>query len=471
MSVSSAAQRVESGLNGCTTLRVLPSVLRTHADARVEGPNILCANYVLVQILPNLVRPLIFSHPLFFFPSFLFLAPISSSRRPSSACEIPPSSFCPSVPIIICKRVDHQDAGPQKKKWMSRGEIERLKTEAKAEAKEEEGKGVAASSSDSKGSAASASADAAAASKKKVKREKGKTKAGKAAAEEEEEAGTMQNLPPQEVIRRLRLRGEPIVLFGENETDTFLRLRKLELEAPHDADDERQRNDLQAAMAEVAAAQIEEDAGGGAAVEKKEKPYCRYNWSEVHDMVERELGKGDRVRDQKVIRHFWTCAMGLWGRALEECRSSEEKRSGDGARNMAIFKQTELYIKPLLKNLKKSTTDPSLVPLLTKIVQYCQQREYQKANDAYEEMSIGKAAWPIGVTQVGIHSRGGRENIESNKQAHVLNDENTRKYIHAMKRLMTFCQHVFITDPSKSTEYNAMAETRLYPHPKREWLG
>ena len=104
-------------------------------------------------------------------------------------------------------------------------------------------------------------------------------------------------------------------------------------------------------------------------------------------------------------------------------------------------------------------------------MQHCRDKEYQKANDAYERMSIGTAAWPIGVTQVGIHSRGGRENIESSKQAHVLNDETTRKFIHAMKRLMTYCQHVFISDPSKSTEYNAMAESRLYPHPRQEWLG
>ncbi len=30
-------------------------------------------------------------------------------------------------------------------------------------------------------------------------------------------------------------------------------------------------------------------------------------------------------------------------------------------------------------------------------------RSYQKANDAYLRLSIGNAAWPIGVTFVGIH--------------------------------------------------------------------
>jgi Prp18 domain len=39
-----------------------------------------------------------------------------------------------------------------------------------------------------------------------------------------------------------------------------------------------------------------------------------------------------------------------------------------------------------------------------------------------------------------IHARSGREKIFSSKIAHVLNDEETRKYIQSLKRLMTFTQ-------------------------------
>ena len=42
------------------------------------------------------------------------------------------------------------------------------------------------------------------------------------------------NLPKPEITRRLRLRGEPIQLFGELLKDTFKRLRELELHAPLD---------------------------------------------------------------------------------------------------------------------------------------------------------------------------------------------------------------------------------------------
>ena len=56
-------------------------------------------------------------------------------------------------------------------------------------------------------------------------------------------------------------------------------------------------------------------------------------------------------------------------------------------------------------------------------------RNYLRANDAYLEMAIGNAPWPIGVTMVGIHARTGREKISDKNVAHVLNDEIQRKYI------------------------------------------
>lgn len=54
---------------------------------------------------------------------------------------------------------------------------------------------------------------------------------------------------------------------------------------------------------------------------------------------------------------------------------------------------------------------------------------FLQANDAYLQMAIGNAPWPIGVTMVGIHARTGREKIFSKHVAHVLNDETQRKYI------------------------------------------
>ena len=71
---------------------------------------------------------------------------------------------------------------------------------------------------------------------------------------------------------------------------------------------------------------------------------------------------------------------------------------------------------------------------LAEIVHHMQNRSYQRANDAYLRLSIGNAAWPIGVTSVGIHERSAREKIGQDNIAHVLNDEVSRKYIQAVKR-------------------------------------
>ena len=60
-----------------------------------------------------------------------------------------------------------------------------------------------------------------------------------------------------------------------------------------------------------------------------------------------------------------------------------------------------------------------------------------QANDAYLQMAIGNAPWPIGVTMVGIHARTGREKIFSQSIAHVLNDETQRKYIQVWDGGMT----------------------------------
>lgn len=44
--------------------------------------------------------------------------------------------------------------------------------------------------------------------------------------------GTNKMLPRKEVIRRLRERGEPILLYGESELEAFTRLRRCEILEP-----------------------------------------------------------------------------------------------------------------------------------------------------------------------------------------------------------------------------------------------
>lgn len=50
--------------------------------------------------------------------------------------------------------------------------------------------------------------------------------------ENEHEQNDSATLPRTEVIKRLRERGHPIILFGENEVQSFRRLRRIEIQEP-----------------------------------------------------------------------------------------------------------------------------------------------------------------------------------------------------------------------------------------------
>ena len=77
-------------------------------------------------------------------------------------------------------------------------------------------------------------------------------------------------------------------------------------------------------------------------------------------------------------------------------------------------------------------------------------RNYHMAGDAYIRLAIGNAAWPIGVSAVGLHERAAREKVGEGVQAHVMNDEAQRKYITTIKRLVTYAQSRYPSDPSRS---------------------
>lgn len=75
-------------------------------------------------------------------------------------------------------------------------------------------------------------------------------------------------------------------------------------------------------------------------------------------------------------------------------------------------------------------------------------------------LHTGNNPWPIGVTSVGIHERSAREKISHvmNGGAHIMNDEATRKYLQAVKRLLTFVQRAYPTDPSRSVDFDGFRD-------------
>ncbi|XP_076769301.1 pre-mRNA-splicing factor 18-like isoform X2 [Arvicanthis niloticus] len=231
---------------------------------------------------------------------------------------------------------------------------------------------------------------------------------------EVEEEKLPMTLSRQEVIRRLRGRGDPIRLFGETDDDAFKRLRKMEILTPEV--NKGLRNDLKAALDKIEQQSLNEIVGG------------------------QEPGEEDTQNDLKVPEEHST---------LEELEAlGESLGKGDDHKDMEVITK---FLKFLLGNLPADIKEA-----ITDISKFMLQREYVKANDAYLQMAIGNAPWPIGVTMVGIHARSGREKIFSKHVAHVLNDETQRKYIQGLKRLMTICQKHFPADPSKCVEYNGL---------------
>ncbi|XP_040577082.1 pre-mRNA-splicing factor 18 [Lepeophtheirus salmonis] len=262
-------------------------------------------------------------------------------------------------------------------------------------------------------------------------------------------------LPRVEVVRRLRERFQPIILFSETIEESLKRLRKLEVDEPEDV--RGIRNDYQEAMEQVDKAYLNEILRFETNKDEKSKFdqqqlwESKFTYEDILEMGEK-LNRGDLDHDVKVAQEFIKVLMTLWGQELNS-RPETVKLSVKGKMETGTYTQTKSYLKPLLRMLKKQTVTDDIRDSLVNMIKRCLKREYIKCHEVYMEMAIGNAPWPIGVTNAGIHARPARENIFSKHVAHVLNDETQRKFIQGLKRLLTKAQQYYPTDPSRSIDY------------------
>ena len=153
-------------------------------------------------------------------------------------------------------------------------------------------------------------------------------------------------------------------------------------------------------------------------------------------------------KHKRIYKHF-KGLLKQWENDLNQ-RSDDVKRTLAGRNETKKVKQCKDYIRPLFQLCKRRQLDENMVEKLYAMVQFCEQGEFVRAHDAYMDIAIGRAAWPIGVTMVGIHARTGRAKIESSNVAHVMNSELQRKYLTSVKRLLTYEQNQRTdVDPSK----------------------
>lgn len=295
-------------------------------------------------------------------------------------------------------------------------------------------------------------------------------------AEKEEDAKT-EALSAEETIRRLRSLGEPGTMFGETREDRILRLKVAEKNiAVADEttvtatqaneklfDEERVRE-----FAQKKKDRAKEEADKGKAKEGAGAPSDGANAEKALSAEEQELmdsfaaaaAKVKKEREQEAMEPIDQVAAYLkalvqeWEEELDQ-KSEEWCYTTEGRQMISTFKTTQQHLKPLFKRIKRRTLPGDVERVLYLIMQAMKARNYKKAADAYIGIAIGNAAWPIGVTMVGIHARSAREKIGAQSQAHAMHDEETRKYLQSIKRLMTYAQRAYPTTPSLSIDFNS----------------
>ncbi|XP_008801706.2 pre-mRNA-splicing factor 18-like [Phoenix dactylifera] len=287
------------------------------------------------------------------------------------------------------------------------------------------------------------------------------------------------DLPRHEVIRRLRILKQPVTLFGEDDEARLRRLKVTLNSGPLEIDDtdmtEGQTNDFLRDIYELrrrqkigilhdrAKPKMEDGertegsgtADGGAADNEVSGDGGSSGVDVDKDLKRMKADFLDLCDEDKILV-FFKRLLNEWNQELEEMPEAE-KRTAKGKFMVATFNQCARYLNPLFKMCRKKTLSDDIRRGLLVVVECCMKRDYLAAMDQYIKLAIGNAPWPIGVTMVGIHERSAREKIYTNSVAHIMNDETTRKYLQSVKRLMTFCQRRYPADPSRSVEFDSLA--------------
>jgi pre-mRNA-splicing factor 18 len=298
--------------------------------------------------------------------------------------------------------------------------------------------------------------------KRKSKKELSRREQEKSDLEEKEAAAPEEDNSPAAITRKLRQMGLVIRFYGESNearlkrlkealeqrTKTLQGLSELEefrLGKGHGIRNPFLEREKDSANAKKQKAKMLTD-GPGTSKKDAEDATKITNKDEEKKNDDDEDDESD---PPKYIYKFLKGLLKQWEQDLAD-RPVSVANSVAGKNESKTLKQCKDYIRPLFKLLKNRKLEDGLQLHLLKIVNFAKQGEFVKAHDAYMDVAIGRAAWPIGVTMVGIHARSGRAKIESANVAHVMNSELQRKYLTSVKRLLTYYQKIRTdVDPSK----------------------
>ena len=241
------------------------------------------------------------------------------------------------------------------------------------------------------------------------------------------------NLSNEEAIRRLRVKGQPIRLFGESNRERHLRLRALELIEERDQERQGGQNDFKKALEDVENAEklMNETKNGSSSAGKRKDE----NEDSV-DILDLDLLKTDPQKVYPIIYYALKRRLKEWEEWMDQRpgappgppdlfaqnnTGSQRTSNGPPKANLPQLPNVSQqsisslssrccaneWISPFVfvftyhhLHLFQSMPD-DMLPRVAEIVHHMQRRQYQRANDAYLRLSIGNAPWPIGVTMVG----------------------------------------------------------------------
>lgn len=231
---------------------------------------------------------------------------------------------------------------------------------------------------------------------------------GEAGNSDKDDDAQGEDVPEGELLSKLRRLGEPAVLFGENHAARLRRYRR---------------------VTSGAVANWGPIATSLSPVEEKDM--------KVPDVVPPASDKKARRYLFRQLASYFNMVLREWELALAK-EDNADTHAGQVARNAMV--STKETMRPLFCKFEKGDLDESILEAIVEIVKAAQERRYVDANDGYLRLSIGKAAWPIGVTMVGIHERSAREKLHGGERGHIMGSETTRKYLQSIKRCLSFAQ-------------------------------
>jgi len=142
-----------------------------------------------------------------------------------------------------------------------------------------------------------------------------------------------------------------------------------------------------------------------------------------------------------------------WEQYIIENLNDKRVKSNFVSKELEKYKQCTQNIRPLLNLLQERKLHQVILDKLFKVMVFAENRDLLNANDRYIDLSIGNAAWPMGLTMVGIHQRTGKSSVAPTQVAYILNDEETKKYLQSIRRILSFLQVRYNISPSQSV-YN-----------------